>query len=1187
MRNIFLTGIILVLNLFLFYTDTLAQCPVGQGELKVVLYTDRQSSVDNDYTVKVDGVTVATGAIGSLANQQVVSLYVGCHASTSIVEVTVNDDDNDGLDDVSRPRTGGTATEDSPDFNIQYEGVVILSGDVIKSGGRLTPTGGLPISCGGTNQRLIIKLYPDSFSDTENSYSIKINGTVVASGATGSIPDDAGVDYNLYIGCHAPTDIVEVEINDTFGDGIGSSDNYNTPAWRMTYGGLPILSGSIIENGGVLTPIGGMPLKENCGTNKVPLYLTIYTDGFSDTQNTYSVNVAGTVVASGAIGSLPEDKAFVIDLGCQTIGDNISITITDTGSGITSNEPDWILHAAGAAALCESSLIASGNVTGTGGVVYNAPIAIPLCGMADCEFKRPLCVDLTTTLVFSSGTGRGAANEIITGVNFGCLADSERNSAWYYLKVDPASPANSRLTFQMIGNLSTDYDYAAWGPFTRPDVCGADLGAPVSCSYSPTFNETVVLNSVNPNEYYIFMISRFGSTETTHTLAQLVGSTASTTCSIVTSPCSVTLPVDYSVCSGEATTLTANVTPNSASWSYQWFLNGVAITGATSRNYTVAAQFPIAPITQTYKVEASNPAFGCNVQDELILTTTLGSFNLDLGADVSRCDAAGAVTLSAAHVSHGAAFTYQWSENGTPIVGATNATLSVNFTSASGSPVTRTYKVVVIDPSPTGCSRADEIDVTFIPNPVVNVGADIVACDAFGTITLTAADASHGATISYRWLENGTPIVGATNATLAVSFPSGGAAQTRTYRAEVTDSRGSGCTQFDEVNVTFKPNLVVNLVPVPERCENVFGFTINASDATHSGNMTYELFENGVLSVTATSPIFPISINDPTATTIQTRTYSVRATDNTALGCTTTSNNLTVTYNRKPLIAPIADRIDIDCTPNQLTAQISNYAVDDNRLTYSWIYLDLNNTQNEVSRQATVLVNESGTYTLTVTTTLPNGTICNSVESFIVKCNEPIAPIIPDPINTYVPVLKGQAGYSIIDLQWTAAPAGVNVSEFEVYMGINGEEPNILVTLTQNNFTQVDLINGITYSFRVRPVYKNLGGNNYQVGAYSNIVYLRPSIVLGQDDIDKRAAISLFPNPSTGSFTLEFKAIQAQKANLTVVDLTGKVIFTQSLSDLNNGSQQNIELGEVASGVYIVQVQTEKGVYQQKITIVK
>ncbi len=640
----------------------------------------------------------------------------------------------------------------------------------------------------------------------------------------------------------------------------------------------------------------------------------------------------------------------------------------------------------------------------------------------------------------------------------------------------------------------------------------------------------------------------------------------------------IDLGADIVACDAFGTiTLDASDASHGATISYQWFEDGVAIAGATNATYDVSFA---STQTKTYRAEVTDSrGTGCTQSDEVDVTFE-PNFTVNLGADISRCDADGSVTLNAVDASHGAGFTYQWSVNGIAIAGATNSTLNVNFTSTGTNSVTRTYSVTVSAASPTQCEISDAIDVTFIPNPVVSLGADIVACDNQGTITLDADDASHGATISYQWFENGNIIAGATNATLDVSFPSGGAAQTRTYRAEVTDSRGTGCTQSDEIDVTFKPNLVVNLGQNIERCENVFQFNINASDATHSGNMTYRLFENGLLIATSTNPIFSVSINDATATTVQTRTYRVTATDNTALGCSTTSNNLSVTYNYKPIIAAIADRIDVDCVPNQLEAQISNYTTNDSRLNYSWMYSGANGVQYEASTEATVLVNTSGTYTLTVTTTLANGSTCSSVESFVLKCNDDDAP-------SYIPVLTGQPGYSYVDLQWTAIPEGSNITEFEVYMGINGEEPNTLVTLTSDNFLKVDVINGFKYSFRIRAVYLTQGGNNYEVGVYSNTVILKPSIVLGQDETDRRAAISLFPNPSNGSFTVEFKAIQAQKANLTVVDLTGKIILTKSLSDLNNGSQQNIQLGRVASGMYIVQVQTEKGVYQQKIMIAK
>ncbi|AFM04504.1 hypothetical protein Fleli_2122 [Bernardetia litoralis DSM 6794] len=816
--------------------------------------------------------------------------------------------------------------------------------------------------------------------------------------------------------------------------------------------------------------------------------------------------------------------------------------------------------------------------------IYTLCLALSLLFISNfVEAQGETCVDATPFCVgipidYPAGTGGDAT--ISVGPDYGCLF-TQPNPAWFYLEM--GTPGTVNLEIQ--NTPQRDIDFAIWGPFAPGSTVSAMCTqiftgtlAPFDCSYSATINPETPSVTGTTGELFVMIITNFSNAQTDLTLTQSSG-TGNTNCAVL---CDVDAGADITTCGidGTSVTLTADVANFTTGWTYQWYKDGVLIPSATNATYVVPTPNVTADVTNAYHVQATNPTLPCTSRDtvDVTITSASASFTVDAGADISRCDATGGLTLDVSHASHGATFTYQWSENGTPITGATNATLNVNFTSTGGNPVTRTYSITVSDPA--GCDITDEVDVTFVPDPVVNLGTDIVACDAFGIVTLDAADASHGTTISYQWYEDGTIITGATNATLDVSFPSGGAAQTRTYRAEVTDSRGTGCTQADEVDVTFKPNIVVNLAPLQDRCENVFQFNINASDATHSTDMTYELFENGVLTVTSTSPIFTISIDDPTATTIQTRTYRVRATDNTGLSCTVTSNTVSVSYNYKPLIAPIADQIDVDCVPNQLTAQTSNYTADDNRLSYSWIYSGANNVQFEASTKATVLVNNSGTYTLTITTTLANGTTCSSVESFVLKCNE-------DPIPDYVPVLTGQAGYSYVDLQWTAIPEGVNISEFEVYMGINGEEPNVLLTLTSDNFLKVDLINGKKYSFRVRAVYLTSGGNNYEVGVYSNTIFLKPSIVLGQDETDKRAAISLFPNPSTGSFTLEFKAIQAQKANLTVVDLTGKVILTQSISDLNNGSQQNIELGKVASGVYIVQVQTEKGVYQQKITIVK
>ncbi len=193
---------------------------------------------------------------------------------------------------------------------------------------------------------------------------------------------------------------------------------------------------------------------------------------------------------------------------------------------------------------------------------------------------------------------------------------------------------------------------------------------------------------------------------------------------------------------------------------------------------------------------------------------------------------------------------------------------------------------------------------------------------------------------------------------------------------------------------------------------------------------------------------------------------------------------------------------------------------------------------------------------------------------------------IPVERPDYTPVLTGEAGYSFANLTWSLPPVGLDIAEYEVYMGLNNEEPTTLLTIAQENTLRIDLINGTNYSFQVRPIYVNFEGNNYEVGNSSNIINLKPSVVLGENE-ESNSALKLYPNPSNGNFTLQFNDFNTEKGVLKIMNLTGKTILTKELKNINNKSEEQLELVNVNNGIYIIQVQTEKGVYQQKIMIAK
>jgi len=64
---------------------------------------------------------------------------------------------------------------------------------------------------------------------------------------------------------------------------------------------------------------------------------------------------------------------------------------------------------------------------------------------------------------------------------------------------------------------------------------------------------------------------------------------------------------------------------------------------------------------------------------------------------------------------------------------------------------------------------------------------------------------------------------------------------------------------------------------------------------------------------------------------------------------------------------------------------------------------------------------------------------------------------------------------------------------------------------------------------------------------------------------------ALYPNPNNGSFTIQFDSHSANKINIAVHDMRGRMIFDKSYA--NNGLfSQNLQLDNAQAGVYLVSI---------------
>ncbi|WP_246000443.1 DUF7619 domain-containing protein [Pontibacter diazotrophicus] len=230
----------------------------------------------------------------------------------------------------------------------------------------------------------------------------------------------------------------------------------------------------------------------------------------------------------------------------------------------------------------------------------------------------------------------------------------------------------------------------------------------------------------------------------------------------------------------------------------------------------------------------------------------------------------------------------------------------------------------------------------------------------------------------------------------------------------------------------------------------------------------------------------------------------------------------------------------------RLLLQGENFATEPNRNSVLF-----GNIQAEVL-QATAQTLEvrvpAGAQSGTVSLTTPGGTASRAFE------------VIPAPVITAVYPAKGSVG-TLVELQ--------------------GER---FLTLGKRD----------TVSFGgVEAIVLNASGTALQVrvprGAMTGKV--RVAGVGGSDEADFEVeqltpsqAIAVFPNPSTGRFTVDFTRADFNVQAVQVFDTTGRLLFSEAL---NAGQPERVEVdlsGEKA-GVFLVMVQTERGKVVKKITL--
>jgi hypothetical protein len=384
-------------------------------------------------------------------------------------------------------------------------------------------------------------------------------------------------------------------------------------------------------------------------------------------------------------------------------------------------------------------------------------------------------------------------------------------------------------------------------------------------------------------------------------------------------------PANQTVPVGQTATFTVTATSATA-MTYQWYLNGAAISGATSSTYTTPATAS-ADTGAVFTATVTNAA-GSVPSTPATLTVAIGSATVDPNAPLiitqpaNQTVQAGQTATFTVTATGAAPFTYQWYKGGVLIAGADSSTYTTPATTSADSG--SIFTVTVANALGTVTSNPATLTViTPAPTPPAITGEPINQTVTAGQTATFNVTASGTGPLTYQWYQGGVAIGGATSSTYTTPATTGTNSGS-VYTVTVTNPGGT---------VTSAPaTLTVNTAPIvvtsPANQTVTAGQTaIFRVTATGTAPLAYQWYKDGTSIAGATSSTY---ITPATTSTDSGSHFTVTVTNVVA---SVTGGPATLTVNTAPAITtPPADET---VTAGQ-TATFGVTATGTAPLTYQW-----------------------------------------------------------------------------------------------------------------------------------------------------------------------------------------------------------------------------------------------------------